>query len=186
MWEKVRSNCQNIQLMRGFRYIILIFLWTSLVYASPVYAQDVVNQEFEATLKRMLDRSIPFIDVQEAFEQKDSFVFLDTRESEEFTTSHIPGAVYAGYNEFSLENLSGLLKNSRIIVYCSVGYRSEKIGKLLRQAGYEEVYNLYGSIFEWVNRGYPVINDEGLTDRIHTYNKKWSKWVDNPLIIKTW
>jgi len=43
-----------------------------------------------------------------------------------------------------------------------------------------EVYNLYGSLFEWINRGYPVVDLRGDTvRRVHTYNRKWSRWVLN-------
>jgi len=33
-------------------------------------------------------------------------------------------------------------------VYCSLGIRSEVIAKKLKKAGYTNVFNLYGGIFE--------------------------------------
>lgn len=45
------------------------------------------------------------------------------------------------------------------------------------EAGYIQVYNLYGGIFEWVNEGHPVFNDQGETDKIHAYNKLWGMWL---------
>jgi 3-mercaptopyruvate sulfurtransferase SseA len=63
-------------------------------------------------------------------------------------------------------------------VYCSVGYRSEKVSEQLRQAGYQTVYNLYGGIFEWKNQGHPVVNAEGEpTERVHAYNRSWGVWL---------
>jgi len=53
--------------------------------------------------------------------------------------------------------------------------------------GYKNVYNLYGSIFEWVNDGNEVVDKNNKpTDEVHTYNKKWSKWVEEGKAKKIW
>jgi 3-mercaptopyruvate sulfurtransferase SseA len=63
-------------------------------------------------------------------------------------------------------------------VYCSVGYRSERVGEKLQKLGYQNVYNIYGGIFEWKNEGMQVVNRQNQpTDSVHTYNKNWSKWL---------
>jgi hypothetical protein len=47
--------------------------------------------------------------------------------------------------------------------------------------------NLYGSIFEWVNQGNPVVNkDNQPTQQVHTYNKNWSRWVEKDKAEKVW
>ena len=52
------------------------------------------------------------------------------------------------------------------------------------KAGFTNVYNLNGSIFKWFNQGYKIVNSDGKrTDKIHGYNKKWSKWIKNGDII---
>ena len=64
------------------------------------------------------------------------------------------------------------------LVYCSIGVRSENIGEKLQQLGYTNVYNLYGGIFEYKNEGGTVYNLQNKpTDSVHTYNKKWSKYL---------
>ena len=74
--------------------------------------------------------------------------------------------------------MNGISKDATIIVYCSVGYRSEKITKKLNKMGYKNVSNLYGGIFEWVNQGHKVYDDKNNnTLKVHTYNKRWSKWL---------
>jgi hypothetical protein len=56
--------------------------------------------------------------------------------------------------------------------------RSEKIGEVLIDEGYQNIYNLKGGIFEWIFRDYPVIDENGnRTHRVHTYNEEWSKWL---------
>jgi len=74
-----------------------------------------------------------------------------------------------------------------MVVYCSIGYRSEKIGEKLLRLGYKNVYNLYGSIFEWANEKYQLVGSNGkTTNRVHSYNKSWSKWVTNEEIKTVW
>jgi len=63
-------------------------------------------------------------------------------------------------------------------VYCSLGIRSEDIAEKLKKAGYNNVLNLYGGIFEWKNKDFTVYNSEGTqTEKIHTFSKEWSKWL---------
>jgi rhodanese-related sulfurtransferase len=114
-------------------------------------------------------------------------LLLDVREKQEFEVSHIPGAQWAGYNDFDISAYDEISKDQPIVVYCSVGYRSEKVGETLRNAGYSNVRNLYGSLFEWVNQG-NVVEEKGghPTTRIHTYNRKWSQWMFNENYVKVW
>ena len=83
--------------------------------------------------------------------------------------------------------MSGIKKDQKVVVYCSIGYRSEKIGEQLQQLGYKDVHNLYGSIFEWVNAGNEVVDAKNnKTRKVHTYNRKWSQWVEDGKAEKVW
>jgi rhodanese-related sulfurtransferase len=118
---------------------------------------------------------------------KDKFIIFDAREKAEFDVSHIPGAIYLGYSDFNVGRIKNIPKEKNIVIYCSIGYRSEKIGEKLLRFGYKNVYNLYGSIFEWANEKYPLVSSNGKTTyTIHSYNKSWSKWVTNEEIITVW
>ena len=69
--------------------------------------------------------------------------------------------------------------DANVVLYCTVGSRSEKIAGKLLAAGYKNVYNLYGGIFEWINERNPVYKRNGVqTSEIHTYDKALSRWVD--------
>jgi len=136
----------------------------------------VKNQEFNRLLQGLLDHNVPEIGVNEAC-TTNPVLFLDAREQEEFEVSHLPGATWVGYDNFQWERMSEIAKDQPIVVYCSVGYRSERISKKLIAAGYSRVFNLYGGIFEWTNSGYPVENQNGPVKTVHTYNKDWSRWV---------
>lgn len=164
--------------------MLIIFLIISTIRGN---SQDVLNPTFDERLEDLLSFSVTVIDVPEASQNADEYIFLDARELEEYQVSHIPDARYIGYKNFSADSMEGINLDDNIIVYCSVGYRSEKIGEKLLKLGYSNVRNLYGSIFEWINCDLPVENQHGIaTDSIHTYNRKWSKWVDDREAIKMW
>ena len=167
--------------------LILLLLTFASCAQAPAHRPTLRNSEFDKKLTRLLDFSVPLMSVHELRARQGSVVLLDTREEKEYEVSHIPGATYLGYKKFDPTFLDRLSKDTTIVLYCSVGYRSEKIGEKLKSLGYQQVYNLYGSIFEWVNNDYPIINGEGnSTTDVHTYNKNWSKWVDEQKAKKVW
>ena len=150
-------------------------------------AQKTINPAFDDRLQELLSFDVPVITVDSAFTGIENYVLLDTREWEEYHTSHLPGAAFAGYQKFNVQDWKDLDRNTPILVYCSVGYRSERAGAKLKAAGFKQVYNLYGSIFEWVNMGYPITDTAGQpTKNLHTYNKRWSRWVENETMSLTW
>lgn len=156
--------------------INLIF---ALLAFFSVQGQDVKDKAFANRLKVLLSHNVDEISVKDAATIQNEAVFLDARERNEYNVSHIKNAKWVGYNNFDASKLKGISKNKKIIIYCSVGYRSEKITKKLNKLGYKNVSNLYGGIFEWVNQGNKVYNDQGKTTlKVHTYNKAWSKWLN--------
>jgi rhodanese-related sulfurtransferase len=163
--------------------IILSFL-IILLSLSPAIAQ----KSLDKLLEQYNTRSIPYISVEELrmLQMNDSVVILDARETEEFNVSHIASAKNVGFNDFSSEEkqLQKLKKDTPIIIYCSVGIRSEKIGEKLKKVGFTNVKNLYGGIFEWKNKDYPVIDSTGTeTENVHTFSKIWRKYLKegNPI-----
>lgn len=173
--------------MKQFLFILFVAVNLSACYAQvPEHKSQVESAAFNAKLERLLSFSVPTIGVDE-LKAMDGVFIADAREFEEYQVSHIPGAEYVGYKKFSTDKLNGVSKDTPIVLYCSVGYRSEKIGEKLQKAGYTNVYNLYGSIFEWVNEGNPVVDAlDKPTNKVHTYNKKWSQWLDDGKAEEVW
>lgn len=140
-------------------------------------ASVVAQNKLDKTLKKFNKESVPYIQVEEV-ERLESLLLLDAREFEEYEVSHLKNAIWVGHKKFDLDSVVSKIenKNSPIVVYCSIGVRSENIGEKLIKAGYTNVTNLYGGIFEWKNQGYPVydsINKE--TEKVHAFNKHWGK-----------
>jgi rhodanese-related sulfurtransferase len=153
----------------------IIFVILSIFQTLAVSAQ---SKSFDLLLRSMIKKTVPIIKVQELKAQKGRVVLLDARERREFEVSHLRDARYVGFNDFSIESIKDISKSSPIVVYCSIGVRSEKIGEKLLAAGYTNVRNCYGSIFEWVNQGNVVVDmDNKPTQKVHAYNKKWGVWV---------
>lgn len=138
---------------------------------------QVQSSAYNLTLKTLLSHSVPEVSVLQVKGMK-NVQLLDAREWNEYQVSHIENAKYVGYDHFQLETLKSIDKKQKIVVYCSVGYRSEKISEKLKQAGFTDVSTLYGGIFEWVNQSNPVVDSKGkTTESIHAYSKTWSVWL---------
>ncbi|MBE9063926.1 rhodanese-like domain-containing protein [cf. Phormidesmis sp. LEGE 11477] len=85
---------------------------------------------------------------------------IDARKPEEYAVSHLLGA-YRAKTIPEVDKL-GISKDTPIVVYCSVGYRSARLGQALRAAGYRAI-NLEGSIFQWANEHRPLVTEPLVT-----------------------
>ncbi len=153
----------------------------------PPDAPELRNPALERYLPYLLNYSAPLIGVTDLHRIQNEVLIFDARSVEEYRTSHIEGASYLGFRNYDKDLLDGIPQDTQIVVYCSVGYRSEKIAHDLQEMGFTCVYNLYGSIFEWVSHDYSVIDMEGRpTDRVHTYSRWWSNWIEKEKATPVW
>lgn len=160
--------------------LLLFFLFTIVTFS--IEAQD----SLEKLLKEQTKNNVPYISVQELAMPKAGVILLDARAPKEYKVSRIKEAICVGFDNFKLESTLAKIpnKNQEIIVYCSLGIRSDIIAGKLIKAGYTNVKNLYGGIFEWKNNDFKVYNSKQVeTDSIHTYSKKWSKWLTKGISI---
>lgn len=144
-----------------------------LIFSIPVNAQTKIDR----TLKKLNKKSVPYVHVT-TLSKKTSQILLDTRKKEEYDVSHLENAIWVGYKEFHIDSVLARIPDteSEIVVYCSIGVRSEDIGEKLIASGYVNVKNLYGGIFEWKNQGHLVYDTDGNeTENVHAFNKHWGK-----------
>lgn len=136
------------------------------------------DEMYHTMLDKLYKNSVPSIKVEKMKQlPKDSIYILDTRQKKEYEVSHIKNARWVGFESFNKKKINDIPKDAKIIVYCSIGYRSERIGEKMEKWGFSDVQNIYGGIFEWVNQNEPVYNSEGETNKIHAYNKTWGQWL---------
>lgn len=155
----------------------LLFFLASMMSQCASSQPIVESGAYNLMLHTLLSREVKEIGVTQAYQQKDSILFLDSRSREEFEVSHLKEAIWIGYEAFDSLKVAGIAQDKKIVVYCSVGARSEKITEKLYDLGFTDVANLYGGIFEWVNAGYPVYKGTTPTDDVHAYNKIWGVWL---------
>ncbi len=140
-------------------------------------SQTVESKTYQVMLKGLLSHTVQEVSVND-IEKEEDILFVDSREKKEFEVSHIKNAVWVGYDRLNLKPLKKIDKNKKIVVYCSVGYRSEKVAEKLKKMGFTDVSNLYGGIFEWKNQEREVFDsEEELTERVHAFNKVWGIWL---------
>lgn len=137
----------------------------------------------DRALTRYNSGDIPYVTTEAAAQwlQKDNVVFFDSRSFEEFERSHLPKAQFIGYKEFNPKTIEelNLEKSTPIVVYCSIGVRSEQIGLKLKKLGFQNIYNLYGGIFLWYNENREIVDFKNRPTRaIHGYDKQWAQYIE--------
>lgn len=165
--------------MKKLFYICLLVLNTNLFSQATI----------EAVINKYNDHSIPYIYVEDLKKTYEQALLLDVRELEEFKVSHLKNAHHIGFKNLEVsasEKLRAVLsldKNKQIVVYCSIGVRSEIIAKKIRGLGYTNVYNLYGGLFEWVNKGGELYLANKRTQKVHAYSKKWGAYLTDGIKV---
>ena len=171
-WKQLSGSCRIV--MKNSIYIFVILFSISLN-----------GQSLKNVLKKYNTESIPYVTV-EATKANPSYILLDARELKEFKVSHLKNAIQVGYDSFNLKETATRIKDksATIVVYCSVGIRSEDIAEKLKKSGFKNVYNLYGGIFEWKNKLNIVVDSLNQpTEKVHTFSKEWSKWLKKGIKI---
>ncbi len=156
------------------RYPLRFFIGTLLAFLGLVgvgYAErwGVIRSEIARNFPRV--ERISTQELAREIERQPPPVILDVRTEAEFAVSHLVGArrVEPGSDPFQIS----LRKDTPIVTYCSVGYRSAAFAERLKAAGYTRVRNLDGSIFQWANEGRPLWRDGQATHKVHPYNGIW-------------
>lgn len=154
-----------------------------LVAGMAVQAQDAYDKKLKTIYKNTVPQIRPSA-VKSKLDAHDKIILLDTRSPEEFRVSHIPGASFINYDQFKTSDVVPIDRDAEIIVYCTVGYRSERIGEKLIELGFTNVKNLYGGIFQWANDGELLLNKKNQpTDSVHTYSRSWASWLQRGIKV---
>ena len=156
-----------------YKILFQILAWFLLLGTKTISAQD---PSFYAMVDKLTSENVSVIKVEE-LENKNTLILLDVRTKKEYELSHIKNAIWVGEKNWDMKTFKNLDKKKMIVVYCSVGFRSEKLVRKLLRINSQKTFNLYGGIFDWVNKGNPVENSHGITDSIHGFNKNFAQWI---------
>ena len=149
-------------------------MWRAAVVAAWIAWPGVTWPAIKARIAKEFPNVKP-ISTAELAKAEPKPVLLDVRTAAEFDVSHLTGARRVD-PEAAAASVA-LPKDTPIVTYCSVGYRSAKFAQRLHDAGFMNVRNLDGSIFQWANEGRPT---EPST-KVHPFNKKWGALLDAAL-----
>jgi sodium/bile acid cotransporter 7 len=159
-------------LLRNFLTVFLILSTGSLGFAAEPLSDIEKRRVIE---KLYLDYQASFPEVTDVepntaarLAKEKNVIFIDTRKPKEQRISMLPGAITAEAFLENPEKYRGHLK----IAYCTIAYRSGKFARQLAPKGFT-IINLRGGIFAWVHDGGKVYDQDGPTDRIHVYGRKW-------------
>ena len=126
--------------MNPFRFIALVALFLFM----PMLASAVASRN---------------LGPQEAFqlvEKRPNIYLLDVRTPVEYQQARLEGARLIPIDQLT-RRLSEIPRNRPVLVYCAVGSRSAQVVNYLVRRGYPEVYNMYGGIYSWAMKGYPIL-----------------------------
>jgi len=84
-------------------------------------------------------------------------VIIDLRNEKKFADGHILGAINAEYHEATfLRDIKKIDKESRIVLYCGEGIKSDKAADVMRKEGFRKIMILQGGYNRWLGEGRSV------------------------------
>ena len=102
-------------------------------------------------------------------------LLLDARTAPEYEVSHLAGARRIDPIRPLLRHMEAFARDTPVVVYCSVGYRSARVARWLGRQGFTNVRHLDGSLFAWANEGRPMVSDGKPIREVHPYNDFWGR-----------
>ncbi|MEX1118474.1 MAG: rhodanese-like domain-containing protein [Terrimicrobiaceae bacterium] len=158
---------------------IFLLIFTCFLSGEAHLRADPENDalaNYAATLEQEFP-DVPTISTKELAALDPAPLLMDVRAEKEYAVSHLAKAIRAGKDPAEQLIELGISKNSSIVVYCSVGYRSSLLAQKLRESGFLNVRNLEGSIFAWANEGRPLVNANGPTTGVHPFDVTWGRYL---------
>lgn len=165
------------RILRAALPILLLCAFVS--HAQPLSrAEKLENRLRTAMLKANKEIKGPWIKAPElkSILQDSNLILLDVRQPEEQAISMLPRALTTA--QFAARYRTGIPPGSRIVAYCTIGYRSGRYAEQLA-AMKIKCENLEGGILMWSFHGGPLVakntREEWVaTNRIHVYDAEWN------------
>jgi rhodanese-related sulfurtransferase len=119
-------------------------------------------------------KGINVTQLQQLRQQNQKIILVDVRSPEEIAVSYIPGAI----TKEEFERNLGQYQDTKVIAYCTIGYRSGLYAQKLKQQGID-ILNLEGSLLAWSHAGGKLVNAKGITNRVHVFGRQWQLTAEN-------
>ncbi len=162
-------------------YALFLAFFISWHWSAPAPTWAEVRATIAREFPRVPQLSVAALHAWLADPQRVPPLLLDVREREEFEVSHLHGARSIDTAAPIDRVLAGVSRDTPIVTYCSVGYRSSAYAERLLAAGFTHVQDLQGSIFAWANAGLPVYRKSRVILAVHPYDLHWGQLLDRVL-----
>jgi rhodanese-related sulfurtransferase len=137
-------------------------LYSIIMLLVSACAQEAAPPE-DTTVANVIIK-IPAAELYNRIETNTAPLIIDVRNSDEFATGHLPGALNMAHTEFverPAESVALLptAKDAEIVVHCVSGRRAKIAMDIITSAGYTHVGHLIGDFSGWKAAGYPIEQD---------------------------
>ena len=175
-WQRVQRSVGSAGWIVGGIVVVLLLLVVFLV----VWNRRAIAF---AVIERVTERKFPTIQPLDADDlarwRADSTraqpVLLDARSGAEFTVSHLRGATRVDPREPGLKAIAAFPRDTPVVVYSRVGYRSARVALWLQHHGFRTVFDLTDGIFGWGNDARPMEAGGGAVMQVHPYSTTWGR-----------
>jgi UPF0176 protein len=156
-----------------------VFPTLSVKYKKEIVALKLKN---DISLEKKINNYLKPKEFYDLLQKKD-VVILDVRNDYEYNIGHFKNAINPNIRNFRdlpewAENNISLLKDKKVLTYCTGGVRCEKITAFLNQKGVKEVYQLKGGIIKYgqdeeikgkLFDGQAYVFDERITTKVNQH-----------------
>jgi rhodanese-related sulfurtransferase len=104
-------------------------------------------------------------DLKAMIEAKEDFFLLSVRKAEDYAKGHIQGAANVPFGKTMMDNLGGVPKDKKVVVYCYTGQTAGQAVAGMRLLGYDAVSLNGGSGMPsnvpqgWTNKEFPLVTE---------------------------
>ena len=115
-------------------------------------AHDLVVQAKQSVKEITIEQAVQAIQVCD--------LLIDVRETEEYLTGYLPGAVHMsrGMLEFKMANNPDFqARDMNIVLYCKTSGRAALSAQSLAQMGYTHVRSIAGGVDAWLAAGHALV-----------------------------
>jgi thioredoxin 1 len=104
-----------------------------------------------------LSQVLPFDDFEKKYSEMPTAQLIDVRTSGEYGGGHLPNAQNIDYRSADFtQKIQALDKTKPVFVYCLSGGRSKAATEVLKQQGFNTIYELAGGYLKWTANQKPT------------------------------
>ncbi len=192
---KTDHNFMCLRVIVGLMTVFLLFPPNQILAQQQMHHTLLVQQSSLAKIHRKIEKQYPFLNHLDGDEltkiNENEMLIFDVRKPAEYNVSHIDGAIQIDpkmEGQTFIDMYGSLIKDKKLVFYCSVGRRSSsmaaRVRRLLSEDKKEQVFNLKSGIFRWRNENRPLMQQADETPYVHAYNPYWGRLIEDRSAIK--